>query len=221
MRGTLVCVCGPDASGKTTLINEFVNDYPGWTVFKFPNRDTPNGHKIHKILTGELKVSKAVELKLFADNRAEQRSAIIDCLMAGTNVILDRYAYCSLAYTMTKQYQEVFQISTKCNTLLSEDLTFKNVLHFDRDNLKPDFAIIVEGDYLHTRSDKEIYDRLPREILYNNYIVSMLNTKTNFCVIKSGRDASFIMKKKIMSYGIPISQKIETFGNQRQKRRFC
>ena len=87
-RGILVCVAGADASGKTTIINRFIEKYNKvnntdktdksgeWIVFKYPNRSTILGKKIDRILKGRLVVNKEVEIKMFADNRSEDKNEI-------------------------------------------------------------------------------------------------------------------------------------------------
>jgi len=207
-RGCLVCVCGADASGKSTIINEYIKRFSSpaekWIVYKYPNRSTPVGKKIDDILKGNLKVSKDVEIKLFADNRAEDRITIVRLLSSGVNIILDRYLYCSLAYTMTNQYISVMKsisgasMSEEDMDLMSEKFMFKKIVRHDRDNLKPDITILVYGNFLESRlkdikngtevSEKYDYTGNARDVLYNNYIVSFLNTETKFATVTNEED---------------------------------
>lgn len=191
MRGLLVCVCGPDASGKTTAIKEFLKENQDWEVIKFPNRETVTGDKIDRILKGQLKVSKEAEIKLFADNRAEHRNYIFNKLTSGVNIILDRYVYCAAAYLMTQQFEEVMRGK---KNILNNHLSMSNVLKLDRDNYKPDLAILATADYSAFRDEKEKYDNLNREVLLSNYIQTFLHTNTSFCTLDG-----------------PISKKIEKF----------
>jgi thymidylate kinase len=218
MRGSLICVAGADGSGKTTLIEHFINRYnsPDFklVVYKYPNRNTVIGKKIDKILKGEMVVSKDVEIKLFADNRAEDRDEITKLLNSGVNVILDRYVYCSLAYTMTAQYATVMENILHNNAghntdIISDKFMFRKVMRHDKENLKPDLTILVYGNFLHKRNESEIYDYKGdmRSVLYNNYIVSFLNTETKFCSIfnDEGSDLNELvkdMKHKIYKYAI-------------------
>ena len=219
-RGALICVAGGDGAGKTTIINKFVEKYNSSdfkiVVYKYPNRDTVVGKKIDRILKGELFVSKDVEIKLFADNRAENREEILDLLHSGYHVILDRYTYCSLAYTMTAQYKTVMDnilnnnISSESD-IISNGFLFRRIIRHDRDNLKPDLTILIYGNFLSSRSveEKEKYDYTGciREVLYNNYIVSFLNTESKFCSLHNtvGVDIDELlkdMKHKIYKYVI-------------------
>lgn len=218
MRGSLICVAGADGSGKSTLIEKFVNKYnsPDFkiAVYKYPNRNTVVGKKIDKILKGEMIVSKDLEIKLFADNRAENKEEIIKLLNSGVHVILDRYVYCSLAYTMTAQYSTVMENILYNNTghntdIISDKFMFRKVMRFDKENLKPDLTILVYGNFLYKRKEEEIYDYKGdmRSVLYNNYIVSFLNTETKFCSIynEEGSDLNDLvkeMKHKIHKYAI-------------------
>ncbi len=218
VRGALICITGADASGKTTIINKFIEKYnsPEFKVvmYKYPNRETVIGKKIDKILKGELIVSKDVEIKLFADNRAENREEILGLLHSGVNVILDRYTYCSLAYTMTAQYKTVMDnilnnnISTSSD-IISDNFLFRKIIRHDRDNLKPDLTILVYGNFLFKRANEESekydYNGILREVLYNNYIVSFLNTETKFCSIHNTINSNIEdivkdMKHKIYRY---------------------
>ncbi len=182
MRGILVCVCGPDASGKSTLVSEFMSKNQDWYLFKFPDRSTVIGRKIDKLLKGQLTVSKDTEIKLFADNRAEFRTAIISLLAAGKNVMLDRYAYCGIAYSMTLQCSEAFN-----NRDISVKMTIDDMIKLDKDNLKPDLAVLVTSDYSHMRDpgEREKYDLIDRKALLGNYIQAFINTKTCFTVIEN------------------------------------
>jgi len=180
MRGLLVCVCGPDASGKTTAIKEFLKERPDWEVVKFPNRSTAIGDKIDRILKGEMKISKEAELKLFADNRSEFRNYIFSKLSSGVNVILDRYVYCSAAYNSALQFDEFFAGKTR---LMSKRLSIENIIRLDRDNYKPDLAILAVADYSASRNVKEKYDCLDRNVLVSNYIQAFIHTGTPFCVL--------------------------------------
>ena len=189
MRGCLVCFVGADASGKTTIIQKFIEINKNlenrcrWVVFKYPNRNTPIGNKIDKILKGELKVEKNVEMKLFADNRAENKKMILDLLSVGINVILDRYTYCAMAYLMTEQYFEVIKGTN--NNLISKDYTFNKIVKYDKGLLKPDLTFIIYGNFLENREEYEKYDYYgnKREILYNNYVNALLNTQSKFTFI--------------------------------------
>jgi GTPase SAR1 family protein len=220
-RGILVCVAGADASGKTTIINRFIEKYnksEKWVVFKYPNRSTVLGKKINKILKGKLVVSKEVEIKMFADNRAEDKNEILNLLNNGVNVILDRYTYCSLAYTMTSQYKFVMDSMYKesdfkfdDSDLISDKFLFRKILNCDKGNLKPDFTFLIYGNFLHLREDIEIYDYTDslRDVLYNNYIVAFLNTNSRFCSIynKGDKPIEELVKNiyyKINKYGITV-----------------
>lgn len=227
-RGILVCVAGADASGKTTIINRFIEKYNKvnntdktdksgeWIVFKYPNRSTILGKKIDRILKGELVVNKEVEIKMFADNRSEDKNEILNLLNSGVNVILDRYTYCSLAYTMTSQYKFVMDsMHNESNfkfddsNLISDKFLFRKVLSCDKGNLKPDFTFLIYGNFLHLRKDIEKYDYTDslRDVLYNNYVVSFLNTDTRFCSIHNKGDKTIeeLVENiyfKINKYGI-------------------
>ena len=189
-RGVIVAFCGADASGKTTVVNYLLDklckttENNEWHYYKYPNRSTPIGQKIDKILKGELVVDKQTELKFFADNRKEDIKQILKIVYNGGNILLDRYVYCSLAYTFTNQVKDV--LSFKQINLM----TFNEIIKYDKGCIKPDFVYLIKANHLHTRTNSEIYDmdNSDRELLYNNYIVALLNTTSRFCILDNSGD---------------------------------
>ena len=98
---------------------------------------------------------------------------------------------------MTSQYKFVMDsMHNESNfkfddsNLISDKFLFRKVLSCDKGNLKPDFTFLIYGNFLHLRKDIEKYDYTDslRDVLYNNYVVSFLNTDTRFCSIHNNVD---------------------------------
>ena len=190
-RGILICFCSINGAGKTTIINKllekFNNEETIFYSFKFPNRKTIIGNKIDKILKKEIIVDEMTKLKFFADNRQEFNNEITKLLKEGKNVILDRFVYCSLAYTMTNQIQQILKMENVNNEFCN--LSFNKMLSYDKKLPKPDLTFVIDGNFLNLRNEeKQLYhndDTTFQELIKNNYIISLQNTFSNYTVIKN------------------------------------
>lgn len=102
MRGALILIEGLDRSGKSTQA-EILSSKLDAAQLKFPDRSTPIGHLINSYL-----VDKSVSLSdqsahlLFSANRWERVDDIKRLLSLGKNVVLDRYVYSGVAYSLAK-----------------------------------------------------------------------------------------------------------------------
>ena len=193
-RGLFIVLEGQNGSGKTTIINKLTeylngptiyvnNEKKLWNVYKFPNRETIIGKKIDKFLKKEIKFeSIETSLKFFSDNRREFQKEMIELINNGYNIICDRYIYSSFAYTMTSQTIDII------NQKKIEILGIENILKYDIGLLKPDHVFLIQGDLLKLRSEKpQLYHISGSfgDILFNNYIISFMYTKTNFSIIQN------------------------------------
>ncbi|KAJ3221433.1 Thymidylate kinase [Chytriomyces hyalinus] len=112
-RGTLIVIEGVDRSGKSTQAASLVarlNALSGAVTavsMRFPDRTTQTGKLIDAYLTqkdgtdGDSIDDRTIHL-LFAANRAEAMVQLRKTLMAGTSVVVDRYAFSGVAYTHAK-----------------------------------------------------------------------------------------------------------------------
>lgn len=102
MRGCLILIEGLDRSGKSTQAEILTNNLNGELV-KFPDRSTPIGKLINEYL-----VNSSFELPdeaahlLFSANRWELQRSIVDVLQSGRHVVMDRYIYSGIAYSLAK-----------------------------------------------------------------------------------------------------------------------
>ncbi|CAN8064760.1 unnamed protein product [Agarophyton chilense] len=107
MRGALIVFEGADRSGKSTQARLFTTalQKAGVTVaehapWSFPDRTTPTGRIINSYLTNAADVDHHALHLLFSANRWEKVSRIRDALTRGETVVLDRYAYSGVAYSV-------------------------------------------------------------------------------------------------------------------------
>ncbi len=99
--GKLFVVEGIDRSGKSTLVAALATRY-SCEIVKFPDRATPIGQLIDKVLRKEIVIEnpQAIHL-LFTANRWEVQNKVHALLKTG-NVIMDRYYYSGIAYSVAQ-----------------------------------------------------------------------------------------------------------------------
>lgn len=103
MRGHLILIEGLDRSGKTTQTLLLHNAIPSSILMKFPDRSTRIGTIINQYLTdGDFSLSDQAAHLLFSANRWELAADIEKHLQLGNTVILDRYIYSGIAYSLAK-----------------------------------------------------------------------------------------------------------------------
>ena len=119
-RGLFIVFEGLDRCGKSTQCATLAKtlDDPT-TKIAFPNRESESGKLLDsylKSMRGQTLSNEAVHL-LFALNRWEMKSKIIELLESGTNIVCDRYAYSGVAYSAAKvsysnSYKHVRDLTT-------------------------------------------------------------------------------------------------------------
>ncbi|EMR10237.1 thymidylate kinase [Pneumocystis murina B123] len=105
-RGAFILIEGPDHSGKTTqcelLAEEFCTKNVPVKIQKFPNRSTEIGKIIDLYLRGDLELEEHAIHLLFSANRWEISKKIRNDLENGITVIVDRYIYSGIAFSVAK-----------------------------------------------------------------------------------------------------------------------
>ena len=105
-RGALVVFEGCDRSGKTTQVTKLVERLnkggQAAVMRRFPDRTTSIGSVINSYLGCKKELEDHVVHLLFSANRWEVERDIVDTLMAGTHVFIDRYAYSGVAFSAAK-----------------------------------------------------------------------------------------------------------------------
>lgn len=107
MRGTLILIEGLDRSGKLTQAEILAKKLDADLV-KFPDRLTPIGQIINRYLT-----DKTFDLPdqsahlLFSANRWELAKLLEEKLLSGKSIVMDRYIYSGIAYSLAKKGAEM------------------------------------------------------------------------------------------------------------------
>uniref|UniRef100_A0A069DQQ3 Thymidylate kinase n=1 Tax=Panstrongylus megistus TaxID=65343 RepID=A0A069DQQ3_9HEMI len=106
-RGALIVIEGVDRSGKSTQCKKLVeklneNNIPA-TLICFPDRTTSTGKLINDYLTKNVDLPDQVIHLLFTANRWELEPVIREHLTKGVSVIVDRYSFSGVAYSVAKQ----------------------------------------------------------------------------------------------------------------------
>lgn len=109
-RGRLIVIEGLDRSGKSTqcqllqdqLCDTLTTTTTGSTLQKFPDRTTTIGKMIDSYLKSESELDDHAIHLLFSANRWERAEFIREELKAGRHVILDRYIYSGITFSVIK-----------------------------------------------------------------------------------------------------------------------
>lgn len=110
MRGKIITIEGPDASGKKTqtkLLIEALRRY-GYSVetMSFPRYETPTGKKVRAYLNGEFgnmdEVDPHFAAQLYSDDRLAAKPDILELLNKGTILVFDRYTESNLGHQAAK-----------------------------------------------------------------------------------------------------------------------
>lgn len=105
-RGTLICFEGLDRTGKSTQAARLVLRLRSLNLpvlhLRFPDRTTPIGQQINSYLTNSTDLSDQAIHLLFSANRWEHAQEIREAIAAGTTVVMDRYVYSGVVYSVAK-----------------------------------------------------------------------------------------------------------------------
>ena len=111
-RGLLIVFEGVDRVGKSTQVQMLkdwfasqrheITDcmrFPGTYILKI-DRTTQSGKLINDLLTSKNNMSVNASHLLFSFNRWEKKDTLISLLERGVNVIVDRYAFSGVVYSV-------------------------------------------------------------------------------------------------------------------------
>lgn len=108
-RGAFIVFEGADRSGKTTQTKRCVNALKAAGIkteeevpWRFPDRTTSIGQMINGYLTKTTDLDDRGLHLLFSANRWEKATRLREALNSGETVIVDRYAYSGVAYSVAK-----------------------------------------------------------------------------------------------------------------------
>lgn len=142
-RGQLILIEGLDRSGKSTQASILASKFPKSKLIKFPDRSTSIGKLINEYLTNkQFQLSDQSAHLLFLANRWELNKEIIDLLNQGYFVILDRYIYSGIAYTLAKHKHTNSTISQEDGTKTNLS-SVEWLLSPDKGLPKPDLTMFL------------------------------------------------------------------------------
>lgn len=105
-RGALIVFEGLDRVGKSTqtarIVEALQNQGSTVELIKFPDRTTAIGKTINNYLQNTLELDDKEVHLMFSRNRWELFSKMKDMLLSGTHLIVDRYSYSGVAYSVAK-----------------------------------------------------------------------------------------------------------------------
>lgn len=103
MRGSLILIEGLDRAGKLTQCERLSQRLQG-DIIKFPDRLTPVGQLLDRYLTdASFSLPDETVHLLFLANRWEVVAQLEDKLLKGKHIIMDRYIYLGIAYSLAKR----------------------------------------------------------------------------------------------------------------------
>jgi len=149
LRGQLILIEGLDRSGKSTQASILASRFTQSKLIKFPERSTAIGQLINEYLTNkQFQLSDQSAHLLFLANRWELNQEILNLLHQGYFVILDRYIYSGIAYTLAKHKDMETTGATEA-TSVDSSTNLSNVewlLAPDKGLPKPDLTMFLTLD---------------------------------------------------------------------------
>lgn len=182
-RGSFILFEGCDRSGKTTQSKLLVKKLKSLNVnaklMSFPDRETESGRLLDKYLSNSIEVCSNEYIHLlFALNRWEAFTKMKTLLEEGTTLVVDRYSYSGIAYSVAK------------------GLKFDWCLNSEKGLLLPDhvFFLYVDAKTLATRKDfgQEIYDTEKFQKNVSDVFHSICRNENNWTLIDGSLSINFI-----------------------------
>ena len=104
-RGLLIVFEGLDRVGKSSQVKLLQNSLElltGNKVFnqRFPDRDTTSGKELNSLLSNQKELNIKAAHLLFSFNRWEKMEDMKSKLLQGTSIIVDRYAFSGVSYSI-------------------------------------------------------------------------------------------------------------------------
>lgn len=173
-RGLFIVFEGLDRVGKSSqikLLQQKLEDLTGRkTVYqRFPDRDTASGIELNSLLNNNKNMNVKASHLLFSFNRWEKMNQLKEHLKQGTNILVDRYAFSGVAYS----------ISNGC------DLEY--ALFADKGLIRPDLVIQLDmnvediknregyGNEIYEKEDFQIKVQNAYKIFHNKKYWKIIN----------------------------------------------
>uniref|UniRef100_A0A0R3RZB5 Thymidylate kinase n=1 Tax=Elaeophora elaphi TaxID=1147741 RepID=A0A0R3RZB5_9BILA len=135
-RGALIVFEGCDRAGKSLQCRKLVERIKtagmNADLISFPDRSSDLGKFIDRYLKKEVEMEPKEAHLVFAANRQALMPLMMKKLLEGTHLIVDRYAYSGIAYTLAKG---------------AENITMEWAKLADSDELRPDCVIYFNLSY--------------------------------------------------------------------------
>lgn len=157
MRGNLILIEGLDRSGKSTQVQHLSNSLPNSKVLKFPDRSTSIGKIIDDYLQNKIELPDQSIHLLFCANRWELHKSIIQDLEKGVNIILDRYIYSGISYSLAK---------LTLNNVTNEMSSLEWLYYPDTGLPKPDVTIFLTLDIEEIKKEVNLAMKDMKILLY-------------------------------------------------------
>ncbi|XP_005180405.1 thymidylate kinase [Musca domestica] len=105
-RGAFIVLEGCDRCGKSTQSRKLVEYLESCSIpvkyMAFPERTSDIGQVINAYIKNKQELNDETIHLLFTANRWEHKNHILNLLNSGTTLVVDRYAYSGLAYSVAK-----------------------------------------------------------------------------------------------------------------------
>lgn len=215
MRGNLILIEGLDRSGKSTQVANLSTAIPNSKVLKFPDRSTSIGKIIDDYLQNKIDLPDQSIHLLFCANRWELYKSMIDDLESGMTIILDRYIYSGISYSLAK---------LSMNNITNEMASLEWLYYPDTGLPKPDLTIFLTLDIeeIKKRSQfgNERYENTELQTIVKKNFLSLLDPTTDSSISlldvngKSIEDVKLEIWKVIEegNFNVPTLNKISFLG---------
>lgn len=121
--GLLIVFEGADRVGKSTQAKLLHSSLQNSSLYQFPNRSTKIGQLINSYLNREIELEDRAVHLLFSANRWEMRAQIEKDLREGKKVVVDRYIYSGITYSISSGLDYDFCSATE-KGMIPPDIVF-------------------------------------------------------------------------------------------------
>ncbi|APG58398.1 thymidylate kinase [BeAn 58058 virus] len=182
-RGALIVFEGLDKVGKSTqslmLVNKLCELGYKTELLEFPKRTTNIGKLITLYLEKKIDLEPHSVHLLFSANRWEHVPLIEEKINKGINLVVDRYAFSGIAYTLAKK----------------KNITLEWSIQSDSGIPKPDMIIFLQFDNVSSRTSfgLERYETIDFQNNVMKYFKELINDKTlNWKIFNTSRSINDI-----------------------------
>ena len=116
---------GPDRSGKSTLIAG-LNKSGKYINKRYPNRTSKTGELLNSYLQTPNLNPASIHL-IFAANRWEDNDTVLQLLLNGNDVLVDRYSYSGISYSIAKGLDKSFCTNTETGLIKPDLVLFMDI----------------------------------------------------------------------------------------------